>query len=334
MSIVFHDLQNRREDVRPQSVTDYCVTSSRIRHNFPLWDPVSNNDHEGIITMTNPNRDSPEMFADVINRIQSDLTLSATKRRDCVSALKSLARMLDLDPSQIPANTDWLRQRLKSFHPKQARISDKRYANIKSCVAFALRHTGAGTRRAGWLQPMSPEWKRLYHRAGTDKSRYKLSRLFRWCTSQNIAPNDLGDKHIDTFEAMLVGETLTKDPHKSVRNAVNQCNRYGRELAGWPTVILSPRRKRERSAHPIGIPFKAIDFFQRNGFSRKTGFVGAIFSTAFPSFTGLTCFKELFCDIKYSHFDISFIYLWSQYKTNSFDQFFRPISGRALLTRK
>jgi len=194
--------------------------------------------------MANPEQDSPEQFTDVINRIQNDLTLSATKRRDCVSALKSLARMLGLDPSQIPANTDWLRQRLRSFHPKQARISDKRYANIKSCVTFALRHTGAGTKRAGWLPPMSPEWKYLFERAGTDKSRYKLSRLFRWCASEHIAPNELSDKHIDTFEAMLVAETLTKDPHKSVRNAVNQWNRYGRNLADWPTVRLSPRRKR------------------------------------------------------------------------------------------
>lgn len=201
--------------------------------------------------MTIPKQDSPETFADVISRVQSDLTLSATKRRDCVSALKSLARMLDLEPPQIPANTDWLRQRLKSFHPKKARISNKRYANIKSSVTFALRHTGAGTKRASWLPPMSSEWEHLYERAGNDVSRYKLSRLFRWCTLENITPNDLSDKHIDAFEAMLVDETLTKDPHKSVRNAVNQWNRYGRELAGWPSVKLSPRRKREPWTFPL-----------------------------------------------------------------------------------
>ena len=155
MSIVFHGLQRCREDVHPQSVTDFCVTSSRIIHDFPLWDPVANSVQGGIITRNDPKRDSPVNCTDVINLIQSDLSLSATKRRDCVSALKSLARMLDLDPSQVPANTDWLRQRLKSFHPKQARISDKRYANIRSCVTFALRHTGAGTKRAGWLSPMS-----------------------------------------------------------------------------------------------------------------------------------------------------------------------------------
>lgn len=201
--------------------------------------------------MTVPKQDSPETFTDVINRIQSDLTLSPTNRRDCVSDLKSLARMLDLDPSQIPANTDWLRQRLKLFHPKKARISSKRYANIKSSVTFALRHTGAGTKRAGWLPPMSSEWGQLYERAGDDVSRYKLSRLFRWCSSEHIAPKDLSDKHIDAFEAMLVGETLTKDPHKSVRNAVNQWNRYGRELEGWPSTKLSPMNKRERWTFPL-----------------------------------------------------------------------------------
>jgi len=212
---------------------------------------VANNVQGDIITMTNPKRESPKTFADVIIRVQNDLTLSATKRRDCVSALKSLARMLDLDPSQIPANTDWLRQRLKLFHPKQARISDKRYANIRSCVTFALRHTGAGTKRAGWLPPMSPDWEHLYKRAGNNKSRYKLSRLFRWCTSENVAPRDLNDKHIDAFEGMLVGETLTKDPHKSVRNAVNQWNRYSSEIVGWPSVKLGPRRKREPWTFPL-----------------------------------------------------------------------------------
>jgi ribosome biogenesis SPOUT family RNA methylase Rps3 len=55
---------------------------------------------------------------------------------------------------------------------------------------------------------MSPEWGRLFERAGSDVSRYKLSRLFRWCTLEKIAPDELSDEHIDKFEVMLVGEIL------------------------------------------------------------------------------------------------------------------------------
>ena len=81
-------------------------------------------------------------FADVIARITADADLAPARRRDLVSSMRCLMRLLDLDPATTPANVGALRERLGKVHPAPADISEKRFANIKSDVRFALRHLG------------------------------------------------------------------------------------------------------------------------------------------------------------------------------------------------
>ena len=87
-----------------------------------------------------------QTFADVIAFLYQDSSVPESRRRYELSALRSMARLLGKEPADIPANTAWLRQRLKQFHPRQAGISNKRFANIKSAVVSALRRAGAGRR--------------------------------------------------------------------------------------------------------------------------------------------------------------------------------------------
>ena len=81
-------------------------------------------------------------FSDVIAQIAADTSLTPGRRRDVVSAIRCLMRLLDQDPATTPATLGVLRPRLAQFHPAQAGISQKRFANIKADVKFALRHLG------------------------------------------------------------------------------------------------------------------------------------------------------------------------------------------------
>jgi hypothetical protein len=79
-------------------------------------------------------------LADVIATIETDLALSETRRRDIISAARTLSRVLNKNPDEVPASPSWIRQRLKNVHPRQAGMSPKRFANIKSDLLAGLRH--------------------------------------------------------------------------------------------------------------------------------------------------------------------------------------------------
>ena len=67
-------------------------------------------------------------FADVVARISADTDLTSTRRRDVVSSIRCLMRLLELDPAATPATLGVLRPHLERFHPAQAGISEKRFA--------------------------------------------------------------------------------------------------------------------------------------------------------------------------------------------------------------
>ena len=77
-------------------------------------------------------------LAELLQRIEGDARLTATRRRDVASALRSLGRILALPLTAIPANPMWLRARLRRFHPQQVGISRKRWQNIRADLGFAL----------------------------------------------------------------------------------------------------------------------------------------------------------------------------------------------------
>jgi len=177
-------------------------------------------------------------FADAIEAIKQDETLRASRRRDDISALTSLARILKKDPADVPANTAWLRQRLKQLHPKQVGISDKRLANIRSSVIGALRRYGAGTHLYQARGEMTAEWRNLFERVSDQTERYKFSRFFRWCSTTGITREQVTQDAVAAFQAMIESETLVKKPRKVVSNMVHAWNRCRDAVQGWPDVAL------------------------------------------------------------------------------------------------
>ena len=241
MSIVFNELLACRENGALEFVTDLCATVSRIDTGLLTSIPVSTIDQEGVITMTKTSKidpSAPRTFADVIELIQKVDGLSKSRRRDLISALRSMAKFFDLRPEEVPANTYWLRQRLRQFHPKQADISDKYFANIKSAVLAALKLSGANNSQTAWQPPMNEAFKGLYDQIPDPLLGYKLSRLFRWCSHKNLSPDQLTDGIIEQFEEMIVNETFHKNPAKVVRDAVLTWNKMRDRIDGWPDITL------------------------------------------------------------------------------------------------
>ena len=188
--------------------------------------------------------DAPKTFAEVIVKLESLDGLSQTRRRDLISAMNAMARFLKKPVDQLEANINLLRQRLRQFHPKQAGVSEKTYANVKSAVLAALKLTGANNKRAAGSPPMSDGFQALYDAIPDPLLGYKLSRLFRYCSEEGLSPNQVTDATIEAFEAHVIDQTLHRDPGKVAREAVLTWNKLRCIVSGWPDIALyrSPAR--------------------------------------------------------------------------------------------
>ena len=85
----------------------------------------------------------PRTLAGVLARVQADEDLTALRRRDVGSALRTLGRVLELEPEQAQADPAVLRARLEAVVPARWGMSAKRWANVRSDAMFALRRFGA-----------------------------------------------------------------------------------------------------------------------------------------------------------------------------------------------
>lgn len=190
-------------------------------------------------------------FADVIDAIVGMQDLARTRRRDLISALKTMARFIAREVEHVPANTEWLRQRLRQTHPRQLRVSEKHFQNVKSAVLSALRMTVSNNKRHAAFPEMAAAFQCLFEAVPDRMQSYKLSRLFRFCSTRGLSPEDVCDQTIADFEAALIEDTLHKDPGKVVREAALTWNKMRGVVANWPNQSLTPVRKRKSWTFPL-----------------------------------------------------------------------------------
>jgi hypothetical protein len=107
----------------------------------------------------NAHQPSRTTFADLIPLIEQ-ANLSPIQKRDQISAVRTIALLLDANLDDIDADPGRLRRRLETIAPQAAGLSRGRWNNIRSLVGKALvlaRTVLPGRRTARLL----PEWEAL-----------------------------------------------------------------------------------------------------------------------------------------------------------------------------
>jgi len=195
---------------------------------------------------------STPSMALVLERIDDQRDLSETKRRDLKSAIRSFCRLIGKEPSDVPANINWLHIRIRRVAPEAHNISKKRLANIKSDVLKALTIAGCSRDRADWLRAPSPLWQALLDRIPDKHDMWKLSQLAQYCSALEVEPDAVEDEHVLGLFDALVEATFTKNPDRVAVNAAKTWNRLRYEIYGWPDIELSrPLRRREPWTRPL-----------------------------------------------------------------------------------
>jgi integrase len=186
---------------------------------------------------------SPTM-ADVIAVVVGDTTIPITRRRNLASSIRRFCKALGSEPSKVPANYAYIRNRLKRFHPLEAGIKKKRWQTIISDVNAALAIAGITKGQTRGLAPISSAWAQFMSQID-GRQNWGFSRLARYCSNRNLPPVKVNDAVIAGFAAAMKAETFKTNIDRLMRELCCKWNALTEALpeAGLAKVTLPSKVK-------------------------------------------------------------------------------------------
>lgn len=209
-------------------------------------------------------------LADVMARIKINSDIPLRQRREMLSALHTVARLLNTAPSAIPAQPGVLRQCLAAVSPAAAGISHGRWNNVRSLTLAALKLAGVRTLRGCTREVLTPDWEALRACLPDAKARYGLSRFMSVCSERQIAPGAVDAAVFAQLQQALETDSLTKAPHTVYRTACVLWNRAAQTIVTWPTLTVpvpsgSRRYARDWTDFPASFCADANAFLDQPG---------------------------------------------------------------------
>ena len=189
--------------------------------------------------MTLPDPSSPSL-ADLIEVVKS-AGLTATQKRDRISAINTAAGALGAKPGDLPLNVKLVRRRLEEVSPAALGISARRWANVRSGLSRALE-LKTGVEPSARRTPVSPAWNALA--ADLSRSnRLRLGALLRALSARGISPRKVRLSHLEAFRDSIVENRLRARPENTWDGIVWTWNQCVDAAPGWPKVTI-PREDR------------------------------------------------------------------------------------------
>ena len=204
---------------------------------------------------------APVTLQTVLDRLAGDDGLSDTRKRDLRSAVTSFAKLKGQPPAAIPLDLADIRRTLDGMVPAQAKVSRKRWANLRSDLAAAFDASGLRPMLKTADLRLDQVWSRLLAPAD-QRIRHALSRFARWASLHRIRPEAVDDSTIDRFIAELDAATLIRNlgkhaPHRRTR-VERPCTAPCRAQRLRPVAVPPSRFVRTR------IPWDALPESFRN----------------------------------------------------------------------
>jgi hypothetical protein len=175
---------------------------------------------------------APVTLQNVIDRLGANADLADTRKRDLRSAIVIYGKILGQAPQAIPMDLAAMRKTLDGVVPLQAKVSRKRWANLRSDIAAAIAASG--------LQPMlktsdiepDQHWDQLLAAAKDRRISNGLSRLARWATLRQITPKEVNDAVLARFFSELETGSLVRNLRFQRRNVAKLWNKLATLLPG------------------------------------------------------------------------------------------------------
>ena len=182
------------------------------------------------------------MLADLIPLIEQ-ANLSPIQKRDQVSAVRTITRLLGAAPGEIDADPARLRRRLETIAPRALGLSRGRWNNVRSLLGKALAHARPmmpGRRVAQLL----PEWGALLAPLSRNRAASLLA-LARHLSAIGIHPTGITLADLEAYHAAILNDRLRAKPEQTWDSIVWTWNACRREIAGWPAIEIPREIRRE-----------------------------------------------------------------------------------------
>jgi hypothetical protein len=187
---------------------------------------------------------APATLQDVLDRLASDPTLLPNRKRDLRSAVTSFAKLRSQQPAAIPLDLGDIRQTLDHVEPAWAKVSRKRWQNIRSDLASAIETSGLRPMLKTAECNLDKVWSRLLARAPR-RLRLQLLRFGRWASLRGIRPEAVNDRTIARFIAELEAATLVRGLRhvpRMVSKAWNALVAFHKTVGLRPVAVPASRR--------------------------------------------------------------------------------------------
>jgi hypothetical protein len=120
---------------------------------------------------------------DIITRLKDNLALTPARRRDLISAVLRICKIVGVDPRITPASLQFMRPLINKVRPAKHNLRLKTWANLCSNFRAALVHALPRPPR----QP-DPAWERLRTALPNGRIRKGLSRFIGFCERERVSP--------------------------------------------------------------------------------------------------------------------------------------------------
>jgi integrase len=171
-----------------------------------------------------------------------------------MSGVRSIARLHDSLPADIPADPEALRRRLNLLTSAAAGMTRSRWRNVRALLTAALALTGAKVVRRR-RDALAPAWLALLEQVSDVYERSRLSRFFSYASANGIVPDDVDDRTVADFAERLKHDSLLYRQTEIVRGLCLAWNRCGETIKAWPAArLIVPNRRRDYALPSAAYP--------------------------------------------------------------------------------
>ena len=187
--------------------------------------------------------DGSERTLALLLLLLSKLGLGDAEYRQLRSAVLSVARMLGASLDTFVVVERDVLARLHKVHPREVGVTMKRLRNLRSDFVRALKlvgwHEGRNT------ATFTPAWAALNAALKSKFERCAMTRFFRWCSEQEIAPDMVTDEVVSEFRHYLDTVDFCRSPATIQGDLIRIWNTRAGTVACWPeTKLTSPKSDR------------------------------------------------------------------------------------------
>ena len=191
---------------------------------------------------------------------------SKAKKQDMASALRTIAKVLGAELSELIADPGLLRRRLDMVSPEAFDISVRRWANVRTLLARSLELARPITPSRSYAEIL-PSWMALLSGLGFS-AQERVKPLLRYLSEQGIGPSEITLEVLFAYRDAILNDRLRAHAEETWNALIWLWNKCAREVLGWPQVEIPRENKRETysldwSAFPPSLKGEVDRFIER-----------------------------------------------------------------------